>query len=105
VLWRDDRPPRVREAVSTQMRAGSALDASNVRQEENLHPSLPPGRPAEYPEQIQRLLGWSSWSRSPGWIEIDGILSDANTLLAGLDLRPRTPEPIGEYRPGAAPAR
>ncbi|QKR99873.1 phytanoyl-CoA dioxygenase family protein [Sphingomonas sp. CL5.1] len=110
--WDDDRPPVMSDVVSTEMKAGSALlflggtfhaggqnrtsgelrtgltialDASNVRQEENLYLSLAPERVAEFPEQVQRLLGWSTSGRSLGWIEIDGIQSDPNELLARLN--------------------
>jgi ectoine hydroxylase-related dioxygenase (phytanoyl-CoA dioxygenase family) len=35
------------------------LDAGNIRQEENMYLALPREVVASYPEQIQRLLGWS----------------------------------------------
>ena len=106
--WDDDRMPRREEALPTEMKAGSALlfvggtyhaggnnetedelrtgltialDASNIRQEENNYLSLDPELVASYPEEIQRLLGWSMYGSSLGWVEVDGIQSDPNLLL------------------------
>jgi ectoine hydroxylase-related dioxygenase (phytanoyl-CoA dioxygenase family) len=106
--WDDNRPPLREEAISTEMKAGSALlflggtyhaggqnvtenelrtgltltlDAANVRQEENPYLSLDPELVASYPEEIQRLLGWSMFGSSLGWVEIDGIQSDPHVLL------------------------
>lgn len=58
-----------------------ALDASSVRQEENMYLALSQGVVASYPEEIQRLLGWSAGSNAMGWIEIDGQMADPNVLL------------------------
>jgi hypothetical protein len=58
-----------------------ALDSSSVRQEENMYLALSPGLVASYPEEIQRLLGWSAGSNAMGWVEIDGQMADPNVLL------------------------
>lgn len=106
--WDDERKPLASEAVSTTMSTGSALiflgsafhaggenrttneyrtgltmalDASSVRQEENMYLALSQGVVASYPEEIQRLLGWSAGSNAMGWIEIDGQMADPNVLL------------------------
>lgn len=106
--WDDDRQPLESEAVPTVMRSGSALiflgstfhagganrtaselrtgltmslDSSTVRQEENMYLSLPTEVVASYPEQIQRLLGWSAGANHMGWVEIDGQLVDPIHLL------------------------
>ena len=58
------------------------LDAANIRQEENMYLALPPEVVSGYPEQIQRLLGWSvNASNYMGWLEIDGRLADPIELL------------------------
>jgi hypothetical protein len=107
-LWDDDRKPDPAEAVPTEMPAGSALiflgstfhagganrtksefrsavgmalDAANVRQEENMYLALTPELVASYPEQIQRLLGWSAGANHMGWVEVDGQMIDPNHLL------------------------
>jgi hypothetical protein len=107
-LWDDERKPGLAEAVPTVMKAGSALiflgstfhggganrtadevrvaagialDAANMRQEENQYLSLPREVVASYPEQIQRLLGWSAGSNHMGWVEIDGQMADPIRLL------------------------
>lgn len=109
-LWDDERKPERSEAISTVMKAGSALiflgstyhagganltadeyrtavsialDASNMRQEENMYLSLPSDLVASYPEQIQRLLGWSAGSNHMGWVECDGQMIDPIHLLRG----------------------
>lgn len=111
-LWDDDRKPELSEAIPTVMKAGSALiflgstfhagganstlseyrtaaglalDASNVRQEENMYLSLTSREVASYPEQIQRLLGWSAGRNHMGWVEVDGQMIDPNALLGDLD--------------------
>lgn len=110
--WDDTRKPLPEEAIPTEMKAGSALlflggvyhgggtnrtkhewrtgvtfalDASFVRQEENHYLSLTPQLVASYPEEVQRLLGWSMSGRALGWIEVDGELSDPNFLLKPLE--------------------
>ncbi|HEX3407682.1 MAG TPA: phytanoyl-CoA dioxygenase family protein [Caulobacteraceae bacterium] len=114
-LWDDDRRPELAAAIPTVMPAGSALiflgstyhagganrtkaefrtaaglalDASNVRQEENMYLALSPAVVASYPEQIQRLLGWSAGSNHMGWVEIDGQMVDPFVLLGDLDGAP-----------------
>ena len=111
-LWDDERMPQSAEAVPTVMRAGSALiwlgslyhaggenrtadeyrtgltialDASNVRQEENMYLALTPDVVASYPEQVQRLLGWSAGANAMGWVEVDGQMVDPIHLLRGSD--------------------
>lgn len=106
--WDDTRKPDPASAVSTEMRAGSvlmwlggvfhgggqnitqdefrtgltlALDASNIRQEENHYLSLSPDVVASYPKEVQRLLGWSVSGRSLGWVEVGGEQRDPNFLL------------------------
>lgn len=110
--WDDERRPLAEEAIPTEMKAGSALlflggvyhgggtnrtenewrtgvtyslDASFVRQEENHYLALRPELVASYPEQVQRLLGWSMSGRALGWIEVDGELADPNALLKPLE--------------------
>jgi ectoine hydroxylase-related dioxygenase (phytanoyl-CoA dioxygenase family) len=111
-LWDDDRKPELSEAIPTVMKAGSALiflgstyhaggansteaeyrtaagmalDASNVRQEENMYLSLTAAQVASYPEQIQRLLGWSAGANHMGWVEVDGQMIDPIHLLGDRD--------------------
>lgn len=106
--WDDERQPKMSETISTEMKAGSALiflgstyhagganitegewraaasialDASNMRQEENMYLSLRPEVVASYPEEIQRLLGWSAGTNHMGWVEIDGQMVDPIHLL------------------------
>ncbi|WP_431825221.1 phytanoyl-CoA dioxygenase family protein [Burkholderia sp. F1] len=108
-LWDDDRKPDPSEARPVVMKAGSALiflgstfhagganstqseyrtavsialDAANVRQEENMYLSLTPELVASYPEQVQRLLGWSAGENLMGWVEVDGQMIDPNQLLS-----------------------
>ncbi|HKI74896.1 MAG TPA: phytanoyl-CoA dioxygenase family protein [Pseudomonadales bacterium] len=114
-LWDDDRKPALSEAVPTVMKAGSALiflgstyhaggantttgeyrtavslalDASNMRQEENMYLSLPTEVVASYPEQIQKLLGWSAGTNHMGWVEVDGQMIDPLDLLKDRDGAP-----------------
>ena len=111
-LWDDDRKPEMSEAIPTVMKAGSALiflgstfhaggtnstadeyrtaagmalDVSNVRQEENMYLSLTSELVASYPEQIQRLLGWSAGTNHMGWVEVDGQMIDPIHLLGDTD--------------------
>lgn len=110
--WDDERKPLAEEAIPTEMKAGSALlflggvyhgggtnrtesewrtgvtfalDASFVRQEENHYLALTPELVASYPEEVQRLLGWSMSGRALGWVEVDGLLADPNFLLKPLE--------------------
>jgi len=111
-LWDDERKPELSEAITTVMKAGSALiflgstfhagganntkdeyrtaaglalDASNVRQEENMYLSLSSQQVASYPEQIQKLLGWSAGTNHMGWVEVDGQMIDPIHLLREKD--------------------
>lgn len=106
--WDDERKPELGEAVPTVMPAGSALiflgstfhagganrtadefrtavglalDASNMRQEENMYLALTPEVVMSYPETIQRLLGWSAGANHMGWVEVDGQMVDPLHLL------------------------
>ena len=108
-MWSDERVADPSEAVSAAMNAGSALlfvgsthhgggmnrtgdqvrtglsvglDSATVRQEENMYLALSPEVVKSYPEQIQRLLGWSYTPETYlGWVEIDGEMADPNRLL------------------------
>jgi len=111
-LWDDERKPDMSETVPTVMRGGSALiflgstfhagganttageyrtaaslalDAANMRQEENMYLSLSSELVASYPEQIQRLLGWSAGTNHMGWVEVDGQMIDPIHLLSVKD--------------------
>ena len=111
-LWDDERQPNMSETVPTVMKAGSALiflgstfhagganktadeyrsavslalDAANMRQEENMYLSLSSELVASYPEQIQRLLGWSAGTNHMGWVEVDGQMVDPIHLLGDKD--------------------
>ena len=107
--WDDKRIPDPSEAVPTEMKAGSAalflgttyhgggtnrtenefrigftmaLDSAMVRQEENMYLALSAEVVKSYPEQVQRLLGWSSHPMlHTGWVDIDGKMADPNRLL------------------------
>lgn len=110
--WDDERQPQLSEAIPTEMPAGSALiflgstyhaggrnmtkdelrtgltialDAANLRQEENMYLALPKAVVASYPEEIQRLLGWSAGRNNMGWVEIDGQMADPIRLLREVD--------------------
>jgi len=48
-----------------------------------MHLSLPSELVAGYPEQIQRLLGWSAGSNPMGWVERDGQMFDPIHFLRG----------------------
>jgi ectoine hydroxylase-related dioxygenase (phytanoyl-CoA dioxygenase family) len=108
-MWSEERVADPSEAVSAAMRAGSALlfvgsthhggganrtadqyrtglttgfDSAAVRQEENMYLALSPEVVKSYPEQIQRLLGWSYTPETyMGWVEIDGEMADPIRLL------------------------
>jgi ectoine hydroxylase-related dioxygenase (phytanoyl-CoA dioxygenase family) len=105
--WGDDRPPRLEEAVSTEMAAGSALlwigatfhgggvntsdaprtgltmayDLGYLRQEENQYLAVPLEVVRQYPENLQRLLGYGASEPFMGWIEIDGVMADPHAVL------------------------
>lgn len=106
--WDDERQPLMSEAIPTEMTAGSALiflgsayhaggqnltanelrtgltialDAATLRQEENMYLALPKEVVASYPEEVQRLLGWSAGRNNMGWVEIDGQMVDPIHLL------------------------
>lgn len=105
--WDDDRSPRIDEAVPTEMCAGSGLiflgstfhgggtnhsdqprtgltitlDLGFLRQEENQYLSVPIDIVRQYPEQVQRLLGYNACPPLMGWIEIDGQMNDPHVIL------------------------
>ncbi|WP_213878889.1 phytanoyl-CoA dioxygenase family protein [Pseudomonas sp. dw_358] len=105
--WDDQRAPRREEAVSAEMKAGSALiwvgsiyhaggqntcdaprtgitlsyDLANLRQEENQLLSVPLETVREMPEQMQRLLGWTMGDNFMGYVERDGRAMDPRQLL------------------------
>jgi hypothetical protein len=58
------------------------LDSAAVRHEENMYLALSPEVVRSYPEQIQRLLGWSYMPDTyMGWVEIDGEMADPIRML------------------------
>jgi hypothetical protein len=107
--WGDDRLPVHSDGVPTEMRAGSALiwpgstfhgggtntttdqyrtgltmaiDAANVRQEENMYLTLSPDVVRSYSVEVQKLLGWDSPAGAyMGWVEIDGRFASPLELL------------------------
>mgnify|MGYP003587811740 FL=1 len=105
--WDDERAPKMEEAVPTEMAAGDALlwvgstyhgggtnssdaprtgltmayDLALLRQEENHYLSLPIEPVRQFPEELQRLLGWSCSTTNMGWVEWDGIMQDPHQLL------------------------
>lgn len=95
--WDDDRAPTYEESVPAEMKPGdgliylgstyhgggqnttvdrprtaiaTTLVLGYLRQEENGYIAVPRDRVREYPEQIQRLLGWSTNPPFCGWIEM-----------------------------------
>ncbi|MYU22613.1 phytanoyl-CoA dioxygenase family protein [Streptomyces sp. SID8352] len=106
--WDDERMPSPEEAVATEMTPGSALvwvgstyhgggtntsdtlrtgitmgyDLASLRQEENQYLSVPLSRVRALPEEVQRMLGWSSGRNFMGWVEVNGQMIDPHALLA-----------------------
>ncbi|MFD8214447.1 phytanoyl-CoA dioxygenase family protein [Streptomyces sp. NPDC059697] len=102
--WDDERAPQREEALPAEMKAGSALIwlgglyhgggqnvsteprtgltlsyiAGNMRQEENQYLAVPMEVVREYPEELQRLLGYDVCPPFLGWYES----SNPHTLLA-----------------------
>jgi ectoine hydroxylase-related dioxygenase (phytanoyl-CoA dioxygenase family) len=127
--WSEERVADPSEAVSAAMKAGSAflflgsthhgggtnrtanqyrtglttgLDSAAVRQEENMYLALSPDVVKSYPEQIQRLLGWSYMPETyMGWVEIDGEMGgpDAAARMTAASAR------ISAFRPERAQPR
>lgn len=107
--WDDERLPTLEECVPTVMKSGSllmwlgstyhsgganqttdeyrtgltmAIDAANMRQEENVYLALTRDEVRALPEKVQRLLGWSFVKQiTMGWVEIDGKITDPIELL------------------------
>ena len=105
--WDDERGPDPAEAIATEMPAGSgliwvggvyhggggnntdvprtgmtiALDLANLRQEENQYLAVPRERVLDYPEEVQRLLGYDRCPPGLGWVE----MHDPGEILDGLD--------------------
>ncbi|MBB3009599.1 phytanoyl-CoA dioxygenase family protein [Cupriavidus alkaliphilus] len=105
--WDDERMPRQEEAIPTVMEAGDALifigstyhgggqnrsdaprtgltmsyDLAILRQEENHYLTLPIERVKRFPEELQRLLGWSCSTTYAGFVERNGVMSDPHALL------------------------
>ncbi|MEM5432808.1 phytanoyl-CoA dioxygenase family protein [Cupriavidus oxalaticus] len=105
--WDDERMPKVEETVSAEMNAGDALlwlgstyhgGGANVadaprtgitmpyilaflRQEENHYLSIPIEKIKAFPEELQRLLGWSMGQTYAGWIERNGQIVSPLELL------------------------
>jgi ectoine hydroxylase-related dioxygenase (phytanoyl-CoA dioxygenase family) len=105
--WDDERMPKQEEAISAVMSAGDAFffigsayhgggknvsdaprtgltmsyDLSILRQEENQFLTLPIERVKSFPEELQRLLGWTYGTTFAGFVERNGQMSDPNDLL------------------------
>ncbi|MBN3786829.1 phytanoyl-CoA dioxygenase family protein [Burkholderia sp. Ac-20353] len=105
--WDDERMPKQEEAIPTSMDAGDALifigstyhgggqnrsnaprtgltmsyDLAILRQEENHYLTLPIERVKRFPEEMQRLLGWSCSTTYAGFVERNGLMSDPQSLL------------------------
>lgn len=107
--WSEDRLAEPSEAVPAVMAPGSALlflgsthhgggtnrttdqfrtglttgfDSAAVRQEENMYLALGADVVKSYPEDVQRLLGWTYTPETyMGWVEIDGEMADPIRLL------------------------
>ncbi|GAB2759547.1 phytanoyl-CoA dioxygenase family protein [Amycolatopsis magusensis] len=93
--WDDEQPPKLADAIATEMEPGSALlwvggtyhgggrntaetprtgltvsmVAGNMRQEENQYLAVPREIVREYPEQVRRLLGYNTCPPFLGWHE------------------------------------
>lgn len=93
--WDDERPPEVKEAISTVMAPGSgliwlggvyhgggqnttdqprtgmtiALDLGNLRQEENQYLAVSKEQVLAYPMEVRRLLGYDRCPPGLGWYE------------------------------------
>lgn len=103
--WNDDRAPRYEESVPAEMNPGDGLiylgstyhgGGQNVtqnsprtaiattlvlgylRQEENQYIAVPRERVRQFPERVQRLLGWGTNPPFCGWIE----MRDPNYLVS-----------------------
>lgn len=103
--WDDDRAPTYEESVPAEMNPGdgliylgstyhgggqnttvdrprtaiaTTLVLGYLRQEENAYIAVPRDRVREYPERIQRMLGWSTNPPFCGWIE----MRDPNYLVS-----------------------
>jgi ectoine hydroxylase-related dioxygenase (phytanoyl-CoA dioxygenase family) len=109
--WDDERMPKREEAIATVMEAGDALlfigstyhggghnrsnaprtgltmsyDLAILRQEENQYLTLPIKRVKRFPEEMQRLLGWSMGTTYAGFVERNGLMSDPQSLLKEAD--------------------
>ena len=110
-LWDDERAPKVEEAVSTEMAAGSALiwigstyhgggvnstedeyrfglSAGYVlaflRTEENHFLTYTLEQVRSFPEEIQRALDWTA-DHYLGWVEVGGQMTDPAELLGRAD--------------------
>ncbi|QSR24874.1 phytanoyl-CoA dioxygenase [Nocardioides aromaticivorans] len=105
--WDDERCPKVEEAVSTEMSAGSALiwlggtfhgggtnrsdsnriglsiglDLSYLRQEENAYLTYPTEVMKTFDEDIQALLGWNTCPPGTGFVAHQGVMADPIFLL------------------------
>ena len=106
--WDDDRKPDPSEAVPAEMTRGSglihlgsvfhggganttsdehrlaislSLCRAYLRQEENQYVAVPRERVLQYPEQVQRLLGYDLSVPYCGWYE----MQDPHTLLEGAE--------------------
>lgn len=109
--WDDERMPKREEAIPTVISAGDALlfigstyhgggqnrsnaprtgltmsyDLSILRQEENQFLTLPIERVKRFPEEMQRLLGWSMGTTYAGFVERNGTMCDPQSLLKEAD--------------------
>jgi len=111
--WDDARAPQPEEAIPAEMAAGDALlwvgslyhgggenrsndprtgvtmafDLAFLRQEENQYLSVPIETIKTFPEELQRLLGWSRSATLNGWVDMDGQLAEPLDLLKREDFR------------------
>lgn len=111
--WDDERMPKPEETISAEMSAGDALlwlgstyhaggantsdgprtgismtyDLSILRQEENQYLSIPIEKVKSFPEELQRLLGWSRGETFAGFVEVNGQIVDPLELLKRADFK------------------
>ncbi len=80
----DAYPPWMAETIrSNAPRTGLTMsyDLAILRQEENHYLTLPIERVKRFPEDMQRLLGWSCSTTYAGFVERNGVMTDPQALL------------------------